>query len=96
MLLVYLTIAAIAIVVVVLVVYLVGIAYYLNKADMHLVKLVGGLRAIQGHARPLPEDLTTINGALIALRDHLQGTDSHLAGADRVFESEARGGRHVL
>ncbi len=95
MLLVYLTIAAIAIVVLVLVVYLVGIAYYLNKADGHLVKLVGGLQAIQGHARPLPEDLTTINGALIALRDHLQGTNRHLAGADQVFAREARGG-HVL
>ncbi len=95
MLLVYLTIAAIAIVVLVLVVYLVAIAYYLNKADTHLVKLVGGLRAIQGHARPLTADLTTINGALIALRDHLKGTNRHLAGADQVFEREARGG-HVL
>lgn len=95
MLLVYLTIAAVAIVVLVLVVYLVGIAFYLRKADGHLVKLVGGLRAIQGHARPLPEDLATINGALIALRDLLEGTDRHLAGADQVFAREA-GGRDVL
>ena len=95
MLLVYLTIAAIVLVVLVLVVYLVGIAYYLKKADGHLVKLVGSLQAIQGHARPLPEDLTTINGALIALRDLLKGTDRHLAGADQVFVREA-GGRDVL
>lgn len=95
MLLVYLTIAAVAIVVLVLVVYLILIAYYLRKADGHLVRLVGGLQAIQGHARPLPEDLATINGALIALRGLLKGTDRHLAGADNVFTREA-GGRHVL
>lgn len=95
MILIYLTIAAIVIVVLVLVVYLVGIAYYLHKADGHLVKLVGGLQAIQGHARPLPEDLATINGALSALRDLLKGTDRHLAGADQVFAREA-GGRDVL
>lgn len=95
MILVYLTIAAVAIVVLVLVVYLVGIAYYLRKADGHLVKLVGGLRAIRGHARPLPEDLATINGALIALRGLLKGTDRHLAGADQVFAREA-GGSDVL
>jgi hypothetical protein len=92
MLLVYLTIAAIVLVVLVLVVYLVGIAYYLRKADGHLVKLVGGLQAIQGHARPLPDDLATINGALVALRDLLKGTDRHLAGADQVFAREARDG----
>lgn len=92
MILVTLTIAAIAIVVLVLVVYLVLIAYYLRKADGHLVQLVGGLRAIQGHVRPLPEDLGTINGALIALRDLLRGTDRHLAGADQVFVREAGGG----
>lgn len=95
MLLVSLTIAAIVIVVLVLVVYLVGIAYYLRKADGHLAKLVGGLQAIQGHARPLPEDLATINGALVALRDLLKGTDHHLAGADQVFAREA-GGRDVF
>lgn len=50
-----LTLIAVAIVVLVLVVYLIGIAYYLNKADRHLVKLAGGLEAIQGHAGPLPE-----------------------------------------
>jgi uncharacterized protein YoxC len=83
-----LTLVAAAIVVVVLVVYLVGIAYYLWKADRHLVKLAEGLQAIQGHARPLPEHLSTINGALGALRGDLRETDGHLEGVERVLERE--------
>lgn len=83
-----LTLIAAAIVVVVLVVYLVGIAYYLWKADRHLVKLAEGLQAIQGHARPLPEHLSTINGALGALRGDLRETDGHLEGVERVLERE--------
>ena len=83
-----LTMVAVAIVVLVLVVYLVGIAYYLWRADRHLVKLVGGLQATQGHVRPLPEHLGTINGALGALRDDLRGTDRHLEGVGRVLERE--------
>lgn len=94
MILTYLTLAAVAIVVLVLVVYLVAIAYYLRKADNHLKQLVGGLQVIQGHAEPLPEHLTTINGALTALLETLRGTDRHLAGAERVFERER--GDHVL
>ena len=87
-LLTILTLAAVALVVLVLVVYLVGIAYYLWRADQHLVKLVGGLQAVQGHVRPLPEHLGTINGALVALRDDLLGADRHLAGIGRVLERE--------
>lgn len=88
MVLTYLTLAAVAIVVLVLVVYLVGIAYYLWRADGHLSKLVRGLRATAGHARPLPDHLDTINGALRALRDNLRGTRRHLHGAGRVLEEE--------
>jgi uncharacterized protein YoxC len=83
-----LTLVAVAIVVLVLVVYLVGIAYYLWRADRHLVKLAGGLQAIQGHVRPLPEHLGTINGALKALRDDLRGADRHLEGVGRILERE--------
>lgn len=81
-----LTLVAVTLVVLVLVVYLIGIAYYLWKADGHLVKLAGGLQAVQGHARPLPEHLGTINGALKALRDDLRGTDRHLEGVGRILE----------
>jgi predicted membrane channel-forming protein YqfA (hemolysin III family) len=83
-----LTLVAVALVVLVLVVYLIGIAYYLWRADRHLVKLVGGLQAVQGHAEPLPEHLGTINGALKALRDDLRGADRHLEGVGRVLERE--------
>ena len=80
-----LTLVAVALVVLVLVVYLLGIAVYLWRADRHLAKLAKGLRAVQGHARPLPEHLGTINGALKALRDDLRGTDRHLEGVGRVL-----------
>ncbi|MBA2443152.1 MAG: hypothetical protein H0V53_12220 [Rubrobacter sp.] len=83
-----LTLVAVALVVLVLVVYLVGIAYYLWRADQHLVKLVGGLQAVQGHAVPLPDHLGTINAALGALRDDLRGADRHLEGVERVMEQE--------
>ena len=83
-----LTLAAVALVVLVLVVFLVGIAFYLWRANRHLAKLVESLQATQGHARPLPEHLDTINGALKALRDDLRGTDQHLEGVGRVLEQE--------
>lgn len=88
-----LTIIGIAVVILLLVVYLMLIAIALKRADGHLVRLVGGLRAIQGHAEPLPTHLTTINRALMALRDLLRGTERHMAGADRIFEQEAGGSR---
>lgn len=96
MILTYLTLVATAIVVLVLVVYLVGIAFYLRRADQHLVKLVGGLQAIQGHAEPLPKHLTTINGALAALLHDLQATDRHLLGVNRVLGQEQEEQHHVL
>lgn len=96
MILTYLTVAATAIVILVLVVYLVGIAYYLRRADQHLSKLVGGLQAIQGHAEPLPQYLTTINGALTALLADLQATDRHLLGVNRVLGQEQEDPHNVL
>ncbi len=83
-----LTLAAVALVVLVLVVFLVGIAFYLWRANRHLAKLVEGLQAVQSNARPLPEHLNTVNGALKALRDDLRETDRHLEGAGRVLEQE--------
>lgn len=88
MILLYLTLAATAIVVVVLVVYLVGIIYYLRRANRHLEQLAGGLHAIRGHARPLPERMTTINQAMVALRDHLCETDRNLESAEGVFSGD--------
>ncbi len=87
-LLTYLTLAAVALVVVVLVIYLSAIAFYLWRADRHLAKLVEGLQTTQDHARPLPEHLDAVNGALKALRDALRGTDRHLEGVGRILERE--------
>lgn len=84
-LLTVLTLIVIAAVVLVLVVYLTGTIIHLRRADQNLARLVGGLQAIQGHVRPLPEHLTTINGALGTLRDDLTGTDGHLAVTRRVL-----------
>ncbi len=86
MLLWYLTLAVVAIVVIVLVVYLVLIILTLRRADRNVAQLAGGLRAVAGHTKPLPEHLTTINGALAALRGGLLATDRHLAGVVRIFE----------
>lgn len=96
MILTYLTLAATAIVILVLVVYLIGIIYYLRRADQHLIQLVGGLQAIQGHAEPLPTHLTTINGALAALLRDLQATDRHLLGVNRVLGQEGDEQHNVL
>lgn len=86
MLLWYLTLAVVAIVVIVLVVYLVLIILTLRRANRNVAQLAAGLRAVAGHTKPLPEHLTTINGALTALRGGLLATDRHLAGVVRIFE----------
>ncbi len=80
-----LTILVVVAIVLVLVVYLSATIIQLRRADRNLTQLAGGLRAIQGHVRPLPEHLTTINGALDTLRDDLAGTDRHLVGVRRVL-----------
>lgn len=85
MILLYLTLATVAAIVLVLVVYLIGIAYYLRRADGHLAKLVEGLRAIQSHAEPLPDHMGTINGALMTLQGNLQGIDRNLADVNAVL-----------
>lgn len=80
-----LTVVVVAVIVLVLVGYLVATIVNLRRADRNLEQLVGGLRAIQGHAKPLPEHLTTINGALGTLRDDLAGTNRHLVGVRGVL-----------
>ncbi len=84
-LLTILTLVVVAIVVLVLVVYLVATIIQLRRADRNLAQLAGGLRAIQGHVKPLPDHLTTINGALGTLRDDLAATNRHLVGARGVL-----------
>ena len=45
-----------------------------------------GLEAVAGHVKPLPEKLTTINGALTQLLAGLQAADRHLGRVATVFK----------
>jgi uncharacterized protein YoxC len=83
----WITLAVTALVVLVLVVYLVAVALALTRANRSLVQLAGGLEVIESHSRPLPEQLTTINGALAALLGGLRSVDGHLVGIRRVFRA---------
>jgi hypothetical protein len=47
--------------------------------------IADGLEAVRDHTAPLPEKLTTINGALGALLGGLESADRHVGRAARVF-----------
>ena len=81
----WITLVVAALVVVVLVGYLVAVGVSLARANRHLARLAGGLEAIASDTHPLPEHLTTINGALAALLAGLRSADGHLAGIRRVL-----------
>ncbi len=83
--LIWLTLVIIAVVVLVLAVSLILIALSLIRADRNLKALAGGLDAIRDNVSPLATDLTTINGAAVALRDQLRGVDGNLQRIIRVF-----------
>ncbi len=83
--LIWLTLIVIAVVVVVLAVSLILIAVSLIRANRNLKALAGGLDAIRDNVSPLAADLTTINGAAVALRDQLRGVDGNLQRIIRVF-----------
>ncbi len=80
MLLVPLTITAVAIVVVVVALHLIGIIMALRRAHGHLVRLAGGLEAIEANTRPLAGHLSTINGAAGKLLGGLKQVDENLRG----------------
>ena len=73
-----LTLVVAAAVVGVVAFYLIQIAAALIQANKNLAALAGGLEAIRENARPLEEDLATINGAAVAVRDGLHGVDDNL------------------
>lgn len=66
------------VIVAVVAVHLILIATALRRANQNLTKLVGGLEAIRDNTAPLGQDLPTINGAAIALRDQLGAVDHNL------------------
>lgn len=72
------TFTLITVIVAVVATYLILIARALIKANSNLEKLVGGLEAIRDNTAPLEQDLTTINGAAVSLRDKLGAVDHNL------------------
>ena len=81
-----LTLITVALVVVALAGYLVAIAWALAHARRSIAAIADGLEAVAGHTAPLPEKLTTINGALVQLLTGLQAADRHLGRVATVFK----------
>jgi len=81
-----LTLVAIGLVVLALAGYLIAIAVALLGARKNVIAIADGLEAVAENTRPLPEKLTTINGALVSLLGGLKAADSHLGRAATVFK----------
>lgn len=84
--LVTLTLITVALVVLALAGFLIGIAVQLHAAKRSVAAIADGLEAVAGHTAPLPEKLTTINGALVQLLAGLQSADRHLGRVATVFK----------
>lgn len=74
----YITLVVVLIVVVALVIYLLLIIRALRGASHNLYQLAEGLDQIVTNSDPLPEKLTTINGALSDLLAGLLSVNTHL------------------
>ncbi len=83
--LMYISLAVVLIVVLALVVYLLGIIIALRRASRNLYQLAGGLDAIVKDTQPLPDKLSTINGALGQLLAGLLAVDGDLAAVAKLF-----------
>lgn len=81
-----LTLLTTALVVVALAGYLIAIAVQLMAARRSIAAIADGLEAVAGHTAPLPEKLTTVNGALVQLLTGLQAADRHLGRVATVFK----------
>ena len=80
-----LTLITTGLVVVALAGYLTAIAWALLDTKRSVAAIADGLEAVRDHTAPLPEKLTTINGALGALLGGLEAADGHLDRAGVVF-----------
>lgn len=81
-----LTLITVALVVLALAGYLIAIAWALLQARKSVAAIADGLEAVAGHTQPLPEKLTTINGALGELLRGLRAADGHLGRAATIFK----------
>ena len=80
-----LTLITVALVVLALAGYLIAIAWALVRAKRSVAAIADGLEAVAANTRPLPEKLTTINGALGELLTGLRAADAHLGRVAAVF-----------
>ena len=80
-----LTLITVALVVLALAGYLIAIAWALLDTRRSVAAIADGLQAVATHTTPLPEKLTTINGALGALLGGLEAAHRHVGRAARVF-----------
>ena len=80
------TLVLAAAIVLVLAVYLIGVAVQLYRASQHLAMLASGLIQVKKNAAPLEERLTTIAGALSALRSEFERVDGNLRGTTEGAE----------
>ena len=80
----WITIALAVVYVLVLAVTLITVAFFVLRAARTAEKLASGLEAVDTQTRQLPAHLTTINGALVQLRDGLVEVDGHLASVARA------------
>lgn len=85
-LLLNLSLAVTALVVLVLVAYLVGIIVALWGAKAALSQLAGGLIAIRDNTQPLGEHVQTINGGLGTLLTGLLAVNDDLAAVVKVAQ----------
>ena len=83
-----LTLAVIAAVVLVLVVYLLGVIIALWKTITNLSNLAGGLIAIRDQTDPLPEHLSAVNGGLVELLNRLLAVNGNLAAIVSVAKRQ--------
>jgi hypothetical protein len=81
-----LTLITVALVVIALAGYLIAIAWSLVQTRRSVSAIADGLEAVAGHTQPLPEKLTTINGALTQLLGGLRVADGHIGRIATVFK----------
>ena len=86
-LLLYLTLAVTAAVVLVLVVYLIGIIIALWGARNSLAKLAGGLVAIRDNTQPLGEHVQAVNGGLSMLLSGLLAVNGDFVAIVKVAQA---------
>lgn len=81
-----LTLITAGLVVVALAGYLIAIAWQLVHARRAVAAIADGLAAVAAHTQPVPEKLTTVNGALTQLLAGLRAADRHLGRVATVFK----------